>query len=183
MKKDGWWFVAAGVLVTGRAAVELTSPSYWSPVSVLDYSAVAGTTIAWLVTAWAIVLLARTTQLKRARLALLIAAVGTAISAVGNLLEDMFDIPFGGDLFSWGGMIGAIGLLVGAGLVLSVNDRLRWSGLFLATFIAGGIFPDDGGQFLSGVALLGLGGWLWASHREPQPLPSAATERSGPSQS
>lgn len=175
MRRVAWWFVVAGVLVTGRAAIELTSPSYWSPVSVLDYSAVAGTTIAWLVTALAVVLLAGTPQLRRARLALLVAAAGTAISAVGNLLEDLFGVALGGDLFSWGGMIGAISLLVGVLLVLTVKDRLRWSGIFLAVFIAGGIFPDDGGQFVSGVALLGLGGWMLASNREPKSsLTSAA---------
>jgi len=133
------------------------------------------------VNAWAIPLLADAPQLKGARLVLLIAliaAVGTAISAVGNLLEDLFDIPLGGDLFSWGGMIGAIGLLVGAVLVLTVNDRLRRSGLFLAGFIAGGIFPDDRGQFLSGVALLGLGDWLFASHRELSHSITTATVRS-----
>jgi len=160
MRRVGWWFVAAGVLVTARAAIELMDPSYWSPVSFVDYSAVVGSTVAWLVTSWAIFLLALRPALRRARLVLIVGAVGTAVSAVGNLLEDLFDIPFGGELFSWGGMIGAIGVVVGGVLTLTANDRLRWSGLFLLAFIAGGVFPDDGGQFVSGVALLGLGGWL-----------------------
>lgn len=161
----GWWFVAAGVLVTARAAIALTSPSYWSPVSFVDYSAVVGTTLAWLVAAVAIVLLAQRPPLRRARLVLIVAAVGTAISAVGNLLEDYFDVPFGGDLFVWGGLVGAIGLVLGSVLTLTVKDRLRWAGVFLLGFIAGGVFPDDGGEFLSGVSLLALGGWIVISYR------------------
>lgn len=165
MRHTGWWFLAAGVLVTIRAAIELTSPSYWAPVSVTDYAAVVGTTVAWLATSWAIVLLARAPQLRRAKWLLIAAALGTAISAVGNLLEDLFDIAFGGPMFVWGGMIGALGFLLGGTLALTVSNRLRWSGLFLLVFLAGGVFPDEGGQFVSGVALLGLGGWLILSPR------------------
>lgn len=156
----GWWFVAAGGLVVIRAVIELANPSYWSPVSFLDYSAVVGTSVAWLITSWAISLLARHPRLRRASLALMVAAAGTAISAAGNLIEDLLDVPLGGDLFSWGGIVGAIGLLLGSILVLTVTDPVRWSGIFLAAFIAGGVFPDDGGQFLGGVALLGLGMWF-----------------------
>lgn len=164
--RTGWWFVVAGGLVTVRAAIELVNPSYWSPVSFLDHAAVIGTTVAWLATAWAIFLLSRVPRLGRAAWVLIVAAVGTGTSAAGNLFEDLLDVPLGADMFEWGGVIGAIGLLTGSVLALTVKDRLRWSGALLLAFLAGGIFPDDGGQFVSGVALLGLGGWLLSGTRE-----------------
>lgn len=164
--RTGWWFAVAGGLVTVRAAIELANPAYWSPDSFLDYAAVIGTTVAWLATAWAIFLLSRDRRLGRAARVLVVAAVGTGTSAVGNLFEDLLDVPLGAVMFEWGGVIGAVGLLIGSVLALTVKDRLRWSGALLLAFLAGGVFPDDGGQFVSGVALVGLGGWLLFGTRE-----------------
>lgn len=42
-----------------------------------------------------------------------------------------------------GGMIGAIGRILGSVLVLTVSDRLKWCGVFLLGFLAGGSFPDQ----------------------------------------
>lgn len=152
--------MAAGGLVTIRAVIELAEPVYHSPVSFVDYSAVVLTTVAWLVAGWAVFLLSRRPPLRRVSLLLLAAAVGLVVEAIGNLLEDLLDVPFGGDLYVWGGIVGAIGLMVGSLVVLTVGHPLRWSGLFLLGVLAGGVFPDEGGQFLSGISLLGLGYWL-----------------------
>lgn len=162
------WFVFSGVLVTLRAAIELADPVYWEPSSFLDYSAAILTTVAWVVTGVALLSWWQSSPIRRGRLLLLIGGIGTAVSGVGNLLEDVFDVEFGELLFTLGGMVGAISILMGAVLVLTVKDSLRWTGLFLLAFIAGGFFPDDGGEFLSGASLGGLGLWLMLSARDAE---------------
>lgn len=164
-RRTGWWFVASGVVVTARAAIELSDPTYWGPTSFVDYAAVIGSTVAWLLAAWAVFALSLLPPLRRAAPALWIGALGTAVSAIGNLMEDLMGLSIGGEMFEWGGLVGAIGVLLGAVLTMTVKDKLRWSGLFLLGFIAGSTFPDDGGQFLSGASLVGLGIWLLATNR------------------
>ncbi len=174
MFRTAVWFVASGVFVTLRAAIELADPVYWDPVSFLDYSAAILSTVAWVVTGIALVSWWRTTPTRRGAVLLLIGGLGTAGSGIGNLFEDVFDLEVGELMFTYGGLVGAVGILAGALLVLSVNSPLRWTGLFLFGFIGGSVFPDDGGQFLSGVSLLGLGLWLlWSAAGKTQsPTPT-----------
>lgn len=56
LTSTGMWFVAGGVLVVVRAAMELADPVYWNPSSLFDYSAATLTTIAWIVTGVAFML-------------------------------------------------------------------------------------------------------------------------------
>ena len=165
MTRTGWWFGAAGVLVTVRAGLEIADPVYWEPVSPLDYAAVVLTTVGWVAAGWAVILLSRRPEMRRASLVLGVAGVGLVIEGLGNLLEDLFDLTWGGDLYSWGGIVGAVSLIVGCGLALTVRHPLRWSALFLLAFVAGGIFPDDGGLFVSGLSLIGLAYWLLTQQR------------------
>lgn len=160
MRVAGTWFVVAGALALARALVELADPVYWNPSSVMDYTAALLTTIAWVTTGVAFVLWWRTTPIRRGAALLLITGIGTAVSGIGNLLEDVFNVEFGELLFTYGGMIGAMAVLVAAVLILTVQDPLRWTGLLLVGFVAGGIFPDSGGQLLTGASLVGLGIWL-----------------------
>jgi hypothetical protein len=154
------WFVGGGILVVARAIMEMADPVYWNPSSLLDYSAAVLTTVGWVVTGVALVLWWRTTPIRRGSLFLLVAGVATAVSGIGNLLEDVLDIEFGEVLFTYGGMIGAVAILLAAVSMLTVRHRLRWTALFLVTFVGGGIFPDSGGQFVSGASLIALGVWL-----------------------
>ncbi len=103
---------------------------------------------------------------------LLIGGLGTAVSGFGNLIEDVFAVEFGELLFDYGGMVGAISLVLGSVLVLTVKNSLRWAGLYLLAFVGGSVFPDDGGQFLSGASLLGLGSWALRSARTAVPSAS-----------
>lgn len=171
--RPGSWFVLAGILVTIRGVIELAEPVYWEPVSLLDYTAAVLTTVAWVVTGVAFFLWWQITPKRRTSPLLLVAAIGTAVSGAGNLLEDVFDIEFGEFLFTYGGMTGAIAMLGTAIAFLAVDGPLRWSGLFVLAFIAGSIFPDDGGQFLSGVSLIGLAFWLSRPRRYETNRPAA----------
>ena len=95
----------------------------------------------------------------------LVAAVGLAASSVGNLVEDAFSVNSGEWLFTYGGRTGAIAVLALAVVVLSARHPLRWSGVFLLAFVGGSMFPDDGGQWLSGLSLLVMGWWLLMQHQ------------------
>lgn len=161
LRSAGMWFAAGGILVVTRAVVELADPVYWNPSSLLDYAAALLTTLAWVVTGVAFILWWRTSPIRRGSVFLLAAGIGTALSGVGNLLEDVFDLDFGELLFTYGGMIGAISVLIAAVSMLTVHSPLRWAALPLFTLLAGGIFPDDGGQFVTGVSLVALGAWLF----------------------
>jgi len=161
LTSTGMWFVAGGVFVVVRAAMELADPVYWNPSSLFDYSAATLTTIAWIVTGVAFMLWSRTTPIRRGSMFLLMAGVGTAVSGIGNFLEDVLDLEFGELLFTYGGMIGAIGILLAAVAMLTVRSSLRWSALLLLTFLAGAVFPDNGGQFATGASLIPLGIWLF----------------------
>lgn len=165
MFRTGLWFLAAGVLVTIRATIELADPVYWDPVALIDYAAAVTTTLAWLVTGVALFSWWLASPIRRGAVLLLTGGLGTAVSGFGNLIEDVFAVEFGEFLFNYGGMVGAISLLLGSVLVLTAKNRWRWAGLYLLAFVGGSVFPDDGGQFLSGASLLGLGFWALRSAR------------------
>ncbi len=118
------WFVGGGILVVARAVMEMADPVYWNPSSLLDYSAAVLTTVGWVVTGVALVLWWRTTPIRRGSLFLLVAGVATAVSGIGNLLEDVLDIEFGEVLVTYGGMIGAVAILLAAVSMLTVRHRL-----------------------------------------------------------
>ncbi len=176
LSRIGVWFLLAGGLVAIRAFIELSGPVYWQPATLLDYSAVILTTVAWVVTGVALLSWWRSSPLRRGSVLLALGGVGTLLSGVGNLLEDVFDVGFGEFLFNYPGMIGAVGILVGALGVLTVKDSLRWVGLGLLAFIAGAIFDGSGGQALSGQGLLFVAVWLIRSPRgRGGSIPGAAT--------
>lgn len=160
LKPTATALVAAGLLTVGRAGIELAEPAYYDPVTPLDYTAAIGSTVAWGAMAIAVFLWWRITAKRLGAIFLVLAAVGVMVSSLGNLLEDVFDVGFGEFLFSYGGMIGAVSLMVAAVVAIVGWGRLRWSGLFLLGVIAGSIFPDDGGEFLTGASLIGFGFWL-----------------------
>ena len=155
------WFVAAGALVLLRALIELAEPAYYAPVTLLDYTAAILTSVAWAATAVALFLWWRATPIRRGSFLLLVAAVTTLLGdSLGNLLEDVFDLEIGEWLFSNVGQVSLYALMAAGIVILTVRGTYRWTGLFLLLYIAGFTFPDDGGQFLSGISLLGLGYWI-----------------------
>jgi len=160
VKAVGVWLVVAGVLTAVRAALEFGEPAYFDPVTFLDYSAALLSSVAWAATAVAFFLWWRRSPLRRGSLLILLAAVGIAVSSVGNALEDVVGAEFGEVLFTLGGMTGAVATLAAAVVIITAGQTLRWTGVFLLLFIAGSVFPDDGGQWLSGLSLVALGWWI-----------------------
>lgn len=154
------WFFVAGLLTIGRAAIELTEPAYYDPVTALDYTAAIGSSVAWGGMAVALFLWWSVTPIRRWSIFVLLSAIGVLVSSLGNFLEDIVRTSFGEFLFSYGGMAGAISLILAAVTALSAKSRFRWSGLFMLGVVAGSIFPDNGGEFLVGASLIGFGFWL-----------------------
>ena len=158
--RAGFWFIASGALTLVRAAVELTEPVYYAPVSLLDYTAVVLTSAASGALAVALYSWWRTAPFARLSIVLLVAAIAIAAESLGNLLEDGFDSEFGATLYTNGGLIGAVALIVTAVVALATASPMRWSGLFLLAGLGGAIFPDDGGLWLTGASFSGLGLWM-----------------------
>ena len=152
-------FGLAGVLTLARQAIELTEPAYYDPVTGLDFVAAWLTSIAVGMTAVALVMWWRRTPIRRASWLLLIGALGFGLSAVGNVLGDVFDLAFGDDLF-FAGAVGFGATLLAGVLALTVRNPYRWSGLFLIGYSAGFAFPDLGGPWLGGVSLVAMGYWI-----------------------
>lgn len=175
LRSTAVWLIGAGALIVIRASIELADPVYWAPTSLLDYAAVVLTTLAWVAAGWAFISWSRSTSIRRCALPLLLAGIGTLVSGIGNLLEDLFDLEFGGLLYSWGGITGALSALLAAALMLPARHPLRWAAFVLIGFVAGSFFPDAGGEFLSGLSLLSGGLWLFLSQESRASIAAPTT--------
>ncbi len=154
------WFSLAGVLTLIRQIIELADPAYYDPVSGLDYLAAWLTSLAGAAVAVALFMWWRRSPIRRGSLVLLIAAAGAATFSIGNLIGDVFDVEAGDLLWSVGGITMFAGLVLAGLLALTVRDSYRWSGLFLIVYAAGWGFPDSGGYWLAGAAMVGMGYWV-----------------------
>ena len=157
------WFALAGVLTLIRQAIELADPAYYDPVSSLDYAAAWLTSVAGATVAIALFMWWRWSPIRRGSLVLPIAAAGAATFGIGNVLGDVFDVEAGDLLWYVGGVTMFAGLILAGLLALTVRDTYRWSGLFLIIYAGGWGFPDSGGWWLAGAALVGMGFWLLRS--------------------
>ena len=152
-------FGIAGVLTLIRQVIQHTDPAYYDPVTTLDYAAAWLTSIAGGTTAVAFALWWRRSPIRRGSWLLLVASLGWALSALGNVLGDVFDMSVGEDLWAAGSVGFGVTLVAGA-VALTVNSPYRWSGLFLIGYAAGWGFPDSGGLWLSGASLVAMGHWI-----------------------
>ena len=111
-------FGVVGVLTLARQPIELTEPAYYDPVTGLDFAAAWLTSIAGEggMTAFALLLWWRRTPIRRGSRLPLIAAFAFALSAVGNVLGDVFDLAVGDDLYFAGA--------VGFGATVPTHNRL-----------------------------------------------------------
>jgi len=152
--------VIAGLVWSGRAAQEFTGPNYWNPRTPLDYTAVIGTSLAFLLLSVALVGLVRryplpaTGKQKVWLVGMSLAIVATAVVGVSNFGEDAMGVKAFGSLFAFGGIGTVLGLTAAtAGAFL--HPQIRWRlGWFLLAIIAGFAFLEAGGGFVAGIAFL-----------------------------
>lgn len=174
--------VVVGLLWGLQATLLLAEPIYWEPSTPLDWLSVITLSLALLSLApgiWLVVALSgpppvRPTRSVATAGSLVVAA--TVLEAVGNLLEDAFDLEVGVLLYLVGGLAGVIGLL--ALTVALALARRRWLGLLTLATLLGGILQPVGGLYLIALA------WLAFANGAQRIAPIAPeTSAPGPPQS
>lgn len=163
MRQVRWLLIATGLIWIWRAALEgLAQPQYWNPQDASDYLAVALTTLALLGMGIGLFAFRRAfsitpkwaSQLWTAG-SLLILLDGV-IGGVSNFLEDWLHLSPFGDLYVITGLIGVAGFLLVILATLFGKPLSKIIPLLYFLFLLGGAFPDDGGGYLSGAALITL---------------------------
>ena len=157
--------IAGGVVWIVRAGLELAfQPNYWNPQGVVDYAAVAGSTLALLLLAlgvWSIHLgrqqASRTLSSWLWIVGLTLACGGALAAGLANFFEDWLSIKAFGDLFVWGSLALFIGLLLAGISTIRARDVSRWTGWLLIACALGLGTIDSGGGFVIGLSLIGLG--------------------------
>jgi hypothetical protein len=130
----------------------LSEPVYYDPSSVGDYLAVMSTTIIYVVTGIALILLWRDPPVTRGSLFLLLAGIGAVAAGLGNLFEDAFDIDAAVWAFFGGGILMFVALPIAGVAALTVRSPRRWSGLFL-------LFGATGAMLGFGIVMMGVS-WI-----------------------
>lgn len=149
-------WLLAGLAWAARSVMEFARPDYYEPVTLLDWSAVVSYSIAWLLSAAAVLLLARDLGTRPVRVIAVIFAVAATVAGLANLVEDALDQAWGGTPYVVGFLVAWIALLPLAVAVWRTGAR-RVALLPMALFAAIALFNSGGGIILllaaSGFAL------------------------------
>ncbi len=171
----------AGVVWIARAAIQAAfDPIYWRPTTLIDYAAVAGTTLSlYLLVAGLIGFHLRRRLVPSLSKWLWLAGLTVTCAAAvmigtSNLIEDWFGVQWFGDVFVWS----TLALLVGMLLLVGGSFRAPYASRWQAWLILAGLIAiplqEIGGGAVMGMALIGLG-WLVpkseysVSHGTPNP--------------
>jgi hypothetical protein len=168
MSRSGvFWFVAAGVFAVARWTLEFAEIQYYDPESVLDYSGVLLQTAAGLATGVALLVLWRNPPVRRGAFLVGLGGLAAIAQGLGNLFED----AFGWEWAVWGFFVGGIGMVITLALAgiltISVNDPLRWAGVFLLLGATGGMLGL--GLLVMGVAWIAFSFWILLRVKALQP--------------
>lgn len=150
MMRVAW--LLTGLAWAVRSLLELAKPDYYKPVTLLDWASVVSYSIAWLLSAAAVLLLARDLGGPQVRLVAVVFTVGATTAGLANLVEDAFGQ-------SWGGMPYVVGFLVAwitlipLALLVSRTGTRRMAILPLALFASIALFNSGGGLIVLVAAL------------------------------
>lgn len=132
-----WWAGAAAVVTAAGYFFGLFGPAYYDPVTAFDYlgSFINDATLA--VSGLALIVWSRVTPVRNTGALILVAGVGLIVWTVGNVLEEIYGLELGTDLF-FAGSITTLASTAVAG-ILTLFDRTRWrrSGLLLLGLTVG----------------------------------------------
>jgi hypothetical protein len=151
--------VLAGTGWLAYAAVQVSGPDYWRPVTVIDHAAVLLYSLSLLICAAAFVALAGAARPQiggRGLAAARLGAVGAVVAGVANVGEDSFGIAVLGYPFMFGMLVfGVGGLAFGLTLALSA----RWRALALLPPLTFCVLPFGGvgGPLVVGAAWIAGG--------------------------
>ena len=147
-----------GVAWVARGVIGLASPTYYAPVSALDFAAVWAFSGALLLTAASFAALVRTWP-ERDRAVGVAALAGSAAAvaaSIGNALEDALDIDAGWMLYVAGAIGTALAFLVLGGLAFRAGRAGRLAGGALIAAAIGLFAADAGGLVVTGLAFFAL---------------------------
>lgn len=166
-KKIGWAkpvLIAGGMVWLIRAGLALVfQPDYWDPQTLLDYVAVAGTSLGLLLLALGVwgIHLGRHGQGGLSKLTWSLGIGITCLAAVmvggANFVEDWFGLKAFGDVFVFGMMFLLVGMILAGQSSLRATDISRWTGWLLLACAVGFGTLDWGGEFVVGTSLVLLG--------------------------
>lgn len=150
-------FAAAGALWAARGVLATADPSYYAPVTVIDYAAVGLYSLALALTGIALVLLERFDGVRAHRVAragLFVGAIGGIVACFANFGEDWLGIAELSLVY----VASAIALFLGIvllGVSLGTRSRkFRWIGALLLVPVFAPLLGQAVGFTIGGVAFV-----------------------------
>lgn len=144
-------WLLAGIAWAVRSLLELARPTYYDPVSLLDWAAVISFSLAWLLSALAVLPLCRDVGTRPVRAIGLVFAIAAVVAGVANLAEDALGQSWGGVPYIVGFLVAWLSLIPLA--VSSWVSRARRAALLpVALFGAIALFNAGGGLLILVVA-------------------------------
>ena len=138
-------WLLAGVAWAGRSLLETVRPNYYEPATLLDWSAVLSYSAAWLLSALAVLVLARAVRTAPVHALGIIFAIAATVAGVANAVEDGLDL-------SWAGLPYLVGFLVAWIMLLPFAIAVWRSGPRILAALPGALFGS--------IALFPVGGGL-----------------------
>jgi hypothetical protein len=152
-------FSVAGTLGVVRGLIGYSNPTYWAPITLLDWTSVITYTCFLAAASVSLVLLA-VEQRPLSRWPITAAAAGAAAAGAANALEDGFAVSQFGYPFAAGVAVMAAGLLLGGAALTVSRSGPRHLGLLLVANVAAlALAFDDLGLVLFGSTWF-LAAWL-----------------------
>lgn len=130
-------WVLTGLAWAGHSLMAFTSPDYWDPVTALDWASIWMYSLAWLLTAPTVLLIARLAPTRAVQVCAVVASVGAVVAGGANAAEDGIGVSSMGTWYVIGFFTAWLAIAALAGTLHRVGrHRLGWcvAGLF------GGIF-------------------------------------------
>lgn len=144
------WLVT-GLAWASRSLMALADPDYWEPASALDWSAVWLFSIALVLLAPSVLLMARLAPTRLVVTCATIVAIGAVSGGVANALEDGLGMPSLGTLYVVGVMVAWLGL-VPLAVAFGLAHATRLAGLCVVLGV-GILLINAGGSVLVLIAL------------------------------
>lgn len=164
-------WLLAGLAWAVRSVMEFASPDYYDPVTVLDWSAVGAYSAAWLLSALAVALLARSIGSTAVNAVAAVVVVAAIVAGAANGVEDALGLSWGATPYVVGFMVGWLFLIpLAAALWRATSGRL--AALPLALFASIALFNSGGGLIVLAVAIAFGVAPNWFVARRPEGVPA-----------
>lgn len=145
-------WLLAGLAWAGRSLLEFARPDYYEPVTLGDWLAVASFSMAWLLSAIAVLLLSREVGYRVVRILGWVFAIAAIVTGLANAVEDALGQSWGGMPYVVGFFIAWLTLVPLAVVIWRAGSR-RMAILPVALFASIALFNSGGGLIILAVAM------------------------------